>query len=97
MNDKEILLKINRKFSEVEAVRAVNEENKKLQYEIGVLKSDVAFLEHKYKGKQKSPNFIMQEKIKKQKEEIRNLLAENRDLKHQLIASGVPLPKRYAK
>lgn len=48
MKDKDILLKLRRKFTKDEVVNAIRLELKNTQFTLGVLKSEYAELEHKY-------------------------------------------------
>lgn len=81
------------KFSRDETIVALNEKLKKVEFENGVLKSEIA--EMKDKMKVKHPYGKKDDKIKQHEETIRSLQQECRDLKYQLTASGVPIPKKY--
>lgn len=81
------------KFSRDETVVALNTKMKKLEFELGVLKSDYAELQSK--SKLKSSHIAKDNKIKEQKDEIRKLIEQCRDLKYQLTANNIPIPKKY--
>ncbi len=82
-----------RKFYRDETIVALNTKLKKLEFEHGVLKSDYAELEAK--SKVKSSSIAKDNKIKEQKDEIRKLIEQCRDLKYQLTANNIPIPKKH--
>lgn len=81
------------KFSRDETIVALNTKMKKLEFEFGVIKSDYAELEAK--SKVKSSSVAKDNKIKEQKDEIRKLIEQCRDLKYQLTTNNIPIPKKH--
>jgi len=93
--------KIVSRYSESEAISAMNRRIKQLELENGELKSENARLEHLHqvdisdkKGLNKKINELQNSpvgvklKLKLATEKIINL-------EHQLLANGIPLPKKY--
>ena len=95
-NEPYYIKKIVSRYSESEAILALNRRIKQLEFDNGVLKTENAELNHentiKYKELKKQFNELQNKPIRA---DLKMLKSKVLDLEHQLIANGIPLPKKY--
>ena len=82
------------KYSTEESIVALNRVIKQLEFDKGVLKSELSELSDKYNKikielKELNTPFFRSRQI------IKELKSKLRDLEHQLKANNIPLPKKY--